>query len=89
MDGKEVYGFVPAGLFAFAGDTVTFHIYNVSDDTHTLTFPELQQSVTLLGKTDNHLTLKDVQPGIYRFECLEPEHYPFMWGELMVIPAPK
>jgi len=89
LAGKEVYGFVPGGVFAYAGDTVRFHIYNPTDDVHTLTFPELTQSVTLLGKTDNHLTLEAVKPGIYRFECLEPEHYPFMWGELLVLPAPQ
>jgi plastocyanin len=88
LAGKEVFAFSPSHLAAYAGDTLAITCYNPADDPHTLTFPDLQQSVDVPGGQAGRLTLPDLRPGIYRFHCTVAEHEPFMWGQLVVLPAP-
>jgi plastocyanin len=88
LAGKEVFAFLPNHLAAYAGDTLEFTCYNPADDRHTLTFPDLNQSADVPGGTSGTLTLTDLAPGIYRFHCTVAEHEPFMWGQLVVLPAP-
>jgi plastocyanin len=88
LAGKEVFAFSPSHLAAYAGDTVEITCANPADDPHTLTFPDLGQAVTCPGGQAAGLTLTDLRPGIYRFLCTVEEHKPFMWGQLVVLPAP-
>jgi plastocyanin len=89
LDGKEVYGFYPSHVTAYAGDTITFTIINPADDPHTMTFVGLNQSVEVKGKQSATLTLEKVAEGIYTFLCAQAEHAPWMWGQLVVLPAPS
>lgn len=88
LAGKEIFAFLPAHVSAYAGDSVDFQIYNPADDAHTLTVIELQQSVDALGHHTATLSLQNLKQGIYTLACLEPEHEPFMWGQLTVLPPP-
>lgn len=88
LDGKELFAFLPAHVSAYAGEPLTFEIYNPADDPHTMTFISLQQTVDVPGHAKATLTLPPLKAGIYDFACLELEHEPFMWGQLTVLPPP-
>ena len=88
LSGKQVYAFLPAVVSAYAGDTITFEIYNPADHAHTMTFISLQKTVDVPGPGKATLTLPALAPGIYDFACLEPEHEPFMTGQLTILAPP-
>lgn len=86
LDGKELFCFLPAHVAAYAGEVITFDIYNPADDPHTMTFLSLQKTVDVPGHAKATLTLPPLRAGIYDFACLEAEHEPFMWGQLTILP---
>ncbi len=88
LDGKEIYAFAPSTLMAYAGDSVSLHIYNPADDAHTFTVEELGKSVDVPGKSVNALVLEHVPAGIYTLICAVQEHLPFMWGQIVVLQPP-
>jgi hypothetical protein len=88
LDGKEIYAFMPSTLIAYAGDSLSLHIYNPTDDPHTFTVVELSQSVTVAGLSVDALMLKAVPAGIYTLICAVVEHVPFMWGQIVVLQPP-
>src|SRR5262245_25842726 len=57
LDGKEVFGFYPSHLSAYAGDTLELTCYNPADDPHTMTFVELGQNVDVPGGQSAKITL--------------------------------
>ena len=85
LDGKEVYAFMPSTLVAYGGDTLNLHLSNPTDDPHTFTVLELSQSVFVAPKTQRTLTLTSIPVGIYPVMCVETEHMPFMWGQLVLL----
>jgi plastocyanin len=89
LDGKEVYGFYPSTLVVYAGDTVRLTVVNPEDDPHTFTIssPVLSVNIEVKGQATASGSFVASQPGIYTFLCAEPEHAPYMWGQLIVLPA--
>jgi cupredoxin-like protein len=88
LDGKELFAFLPAHVAAYAGESLTFDIYNPADDPHTMTFLSLDKTIDVPGHDKATLALGPLAAGIYDFACLEEEHVPFMWGQLTVLPRP-
>ncbi len=86
LDGKEVYGFYPSDLVVYQGDTVNLTLVNPADDPHTFTIAPLNINVEMKGQSAAHTSFVASQPGTYEFICDEPEHAPYMWGQLVVLP---
>ncbi len=86
LDGKEVYGFYPSDLVVYQGDTVNLTLVNPEDDPHTFTIAPLNINVEMKGQSTAHASFVASQPGTYEFVCAEPEHAPYMWGQLVVLP---
>jgi plastocyanin len=89
LDGKEVYGYAPSTLVAYAGDTLQVTITNPEDDAHTFVIddPVERTGAALPPQTAITVTIIARAPGIYPFRCTVPAHQPFMVGQL-VVPAP-
>jgi uncharacterized cupredoxin-like copper-binding protein len=87
LEGKEIYGFYPSTITVYKGDTLNLTIVNPADDDHTFTMTGMAavDSVTK-GRSVNKLSFVAKQAGIFTFYCNEPEHAPYMWGQLVVLP---
>jgi plastocyanin len=85
LAGKEVYAFVPSTITAIEGDTLRLHLVNPEDDAHTFVLPGLSVSIASQGVTDTVYVAR--RAGIYPFVCSLPAHLPYMWGQLVVLPA--
>lgn len=83
LDGKEVYGFVPATITVVAGDTIRFHFVNPEDDEHNFVLPDF--FVKLPGQTIVDTTYVPKSAGVYDFACAIPAHLPMMHGQLVVL----
>ena len=86
----EDYSFSPDVITVYQGDTVNLDIYNLQpDDPHTfsLTGPYGNVNVTIEANTDQKVSFVASSVGEFEFHCLEPGHLPFMYGELIVLPA--
>jgi len=83
---KEVYGMYPSTLVVYQGDTVRLDFINPEDDEHIIAFAGLAGSVTVKGLSRASLSFVARMPGTYTFACVLPEHAPFMWGEIVVLP---
>lgn len=87
LGGKEVYGFYPSTLTVYQGDTLNLTLVNPADDAHTFTIAgPYNVNAIMPGESTvtTHFTASHV--GVYTFLCAEPEHVPFMWGQLVVLP---
>jgi plastocyanin len=87
LDGKEVYGFYPSTITVFKGDTVNLSLVNPADDPHTFTVSWMGVDSVMKGKTVTKVSFTAKQAGIFTFYCNEAEHAPYMWGQLVVLPA--
>jgi heme/copper-type cytochrome/quinol oxidase subunit 2 len=87
LAGKEVWGFSPSSITVYQGDTVDIELYNPSSDPHTWTITELGVNVPAGGaaKATVHFVADTV--GIFEFNCEIGEHFPFMTGQLTVLPG--
>lgn len=85
LDGKEVYAFLPSSITAVEGDTLKLTIVNPEDDQHTFVMQGL--TLNLPGESVTHATYIARRPGIFRFVCMMPAHLPYMYGEIVVLPA--
>jgi plastocyanin len=86
LDGKEVYGFYPSDLIVYQGDTVNLTLVNPEDDPHTFTITELGVNVEMKAQSTTKASFVASKAGTYQFICAEPEHMPYMWGQLVVLP---
>ncbi len=86
LNGKEVWAFNPSSLTVYQGDTVDIKVVNPSGDAHTFTLADLgfNLDVKAQGKASGSFVASKV--GVFRFACEVPEHMPFMWGQLVVLP---
>lgn len=82
---KEVYGFYPSTLVAYRGDTIRLRIINPTEDEHALTLGGLRASVLVKGLSSAATSFVASRTGIYPYTCTLEEHYPYMWGELVVL----
>lgn len=87
LDSKEVYGFYPSTITVFKGDTVNLTLINPADDDHTFTVSGMKVDSVMKGKSATKVTFVANQAGIFSFYCNEAEHAPYMWGQLIVMPA--
>lgn len=85
---KEIYAFMPPTTVCYAGDTLNISIINPANDPHTFTVMETSQSVRVDGASTGAIVLKNLPAGIYTVMCAEPEHMPYMWGQIVVLPPP-
>jgi plastocyanin len=85
LDGKEIYAFVPSTVTVVEGDTIHFTLVNPEDDEHKFVLEDLV--VDLPGQTVNRATYLAHSPGVFTFSCVMPTHVPYMYGQLVVLPA--
>jgi uncharacterized cupredoxin-like copper-binding protein len=85
LAGKEVYGFQPSSVTVVEGDTVRLTLVNPEDDLHWFVMQGL--AVKLLPQSVQHAVYVARRAGIFRFSCAVPSHLPYMYGELVVLPA--
>ncbi|HEX7104076.1 MAG TPA: cupredoxin domain-containing protein [Nitrolancea sp.] len=88
LDGKEVYGFMPSTLTVYQGDTVNLTLVNPADDPHTLTISEFGVNAQMPGTSSTTTSFVASKAGIYTYVCEEAEHFPYMYGQLVVLPDP-
>jgi len=68
---------------------VNLTLVNPEDDAHTFTVPDLNINVVMKGQSSTKTSFVVSKPGIYQFVCAEAEHAPYMWGQIVVLPAPS
>lgn len=88
LDNKEVYTYLPSTLVVYQGDTVDLTLVNPADDPHSFTISQLNINVAMPGGSSTTTSFVATKAGIYTYYCNEAEHFPFMWGQLIVLPAP-
>jgi len=86
LAGKEVWAFSPNNLTVYAGDTVRVTVVNPGDDPHTFTISEVNFSMNVKGQSQRKGSFVVPNPGLFKFFCSIPEHMPYMWGNLTVLP---
>ena len=69
-----------------AGDTVHVTVVNPGDDPHTFTIAALNFSIAVKGQSRVEGSFVVPSAGLYKFFCSIPEHSPYMWGNLVVLP---
>jgi plastocyanin len=83
----EIYGYYPSTLSVYQGDTVRITIVNVEDDPHITVFPGLAaEAIMTKGRSTAHISFVAKKAGVYTFRCIEPEHEPYMYGQIVVLP---
>jgi plastocyanin len=87
LEGREVYGYSPSTLVAYAGDTLQLTFVNPEDDAHTFVIdsPDLPFAVALPPQQVTTATLVTRKPGMFVFHCTYPAHTRSMQGELVVL----
>jgi plastocyanin len=87
LSGKEVWGFSPSSITVYQGDTVSIALYNPSSDPHTWTITGLDVNVPIGATAMAPVKFVANQVGVFTFNCEVGEHFPFMTGQLVVLPA--
>jgi plastocyanin len=85
----EVYTFFPDVLVVYQGDTVNLTIRNLQpDDPHTFTIDApYNVNVNLDPQSEQKVSFKATDVGTFEFYCAITNHLPYMYGELVVLPA--
>ena len=84
----EVWGWSISTITAHEGDTLDLSFMNPSDDPHTFTVKELSVDIPIKSGGASRGQFVASKAGIYTFYCSIPEHYPYMQGQLVVLPDP-
>jgi len=84
---KEVWGFSPSTIAVYQGDTVKIQLYNPSSDPHTWTIPSLGVNVDIGAPAKKTVSFVANKVGTFTFHCEVGEHFPFMAGQLIVLPG--
>jgi heme/copper-type cytochrome/quinol oxidase subunit 2 len=87
LAGKEVWGFAPSSIAVYQGDTVHIDLYNPSSDPHTWSLPDLGVNVNVGATAKTVVSFVASKVGTFTFNCEVGEHFPFMSGQLLVLPA--
>ena len=69
------------------GDTLHIDLYNPSSDPHTWSIPDLKVNVNIGAPAKTVVSFVASKVGVFTFSCEVGEHFPFMSGELLVLPA--
>jgi plastocyanin len=86
----EDYSFSPNVITVYQGDTVNLDLRNRQpDDAHTftLTGPYASVSQTIAPNSSQQISFKATSVGEFEFHCTVTDHLPYMYGELIVLPA--
>jgi heme/copper-type cytochrome/quinol oxidase subunit 2 len=83
---KEVWGFSPSTIAVYQGDTVKIHLYNPSSDPHTWSIPKLNVNADVKAPAKTIVKFVADKVGVFTFNCEVGEHFPFMAGQLIVLP---
>jgi len=83
---KEVWGFSPSSITVYQWDTVSVSLVNPGDDPHTFTINELGVNADMKGGGTSQVSFTANKVGSFAFVCSMPEHSPYMWGTLTVLP---
>lgn len=86
LKGKEVWAFNPSSLTVYQGDTVDIQLVNPSGDAHTFTLADLGFNLDVKAQGTASGSFVASKVGVFTFACEMPEHMPFMWGQLVVLP---
>ena len=86
LDGKEIYGASPSSITVYQGDTVKIDFVNPADDPHPIALTDFGKTADLKGKSTTTLTFVASKVGVFKWACTLPEHAPYMWGEVVVLP---
>ncbi len=86
LQDKEVWAFSPNTLTVYQGDTVNVTVFNPGDDPHTFTIAEMNFSISVEGGSQTTGSFVVPKTGAFKFFCAVPEHMPYMWGSLVVLP---
>lgn len=84
-----VYGFYPSTLAVYQGDRIDLTLVSPEDDPHTFTMPDLNLNVEMKAQSETKTSFVATKAGTDQFVCAEPEHAPYMWGQLIVMPDPQ
>jgi plastocyanin len=84
---KEVWNFSPSSITVYAGDTVAIALYNPSSDPHTWTLMGMNVNVPIGAQAMAEVRFVATKVGLFTFNCEIGEHFPFMTGQLVVLPA--
>jgi heme/copper-type cytochrome/quinol oxidase subunit 2 len=87
LAGKEVWGFSPSTIAVYQGDTVNIDLYNPSSDPHTWSIPDLGVNAQIGAPARTTVSFVASKVGTFTFNCEIGEHFPFMTGQLLVLPA--
>ena len=86
LRGREVWAWSPNTLTVYQGDTVRVTVSNPGGDDHTFTITQVGFSIKVPAQSVVHSSFVVPRPGVYKFFCSIPEHMPYMWGSLVVLP---
>ncbi len=86
LQGKEVWAFNPSSLTVYQGDTVNINVVNPSGDAHSFTLADLGFNLSVNSQAKASGSFVAGKVGVFKFSCEIPEHMPFMWGQLIVLP---
>lgn len=84
---KEVYGYYPSTLVVYQGDTVHINWVNTTNDPHINVLAAYGVDVTQDGTSTAQSSFVANKVGVFTFLCAEAEHNPYMYGQLLVLPA--
>jgi len=86
LEKGEVWGFSPNNLTVYEGDTVQVTVVNPGGDPHTFTIAELNFNIDVPAISTVKGSFVVPKVGLFKFFCAIPEHSPYMWGGLVVLP---
>jgi plastocyanin len=86
LEKGEVWAFSPNSLTVYAGDTVHVTVVNPGGDPHTFTIREVDFNIDVPALSTVKGSFVVPGPGVFKFFCSIPEHSPYMWGSLVVLP---
>ena len=86
LNGKELWGFSPSSFTVYQGDTVQITVINAGDDPHTFTIAAVGFNLQVPPRATASGSFVVPKPGPFMYFCTIPEHSPYMWGQLVVLP---
>jgi plastocyanin len=87
LQNGEIWGFSPSSLTVYEGDTVNVTVVNAGGDPHTFTIAEINYNLDVPAMSSVKGSFVVPKVGLFKFFCAIPEHAPYMWGGLVVLPA--
>ena len=87
LQNGEIWAFSPSSLTVYEGDTVNVTVVNPGGDPHTFTIADMNFNIDVPAVATVKGSFVVPKVGLFKFFCAIPEHSPYMWGSLVVLPA--